>query len=79
MTLSILPIDRRKEERSQQPFKNVFLTFGANLEEMGNTSWVINDENHLKLLRKRKRGKRGKCTNHKCECEPIEHFLLACI
>jgi hypothetical protein len=54
MTFSILPIDRRKEERSQQPFKNVFLTFGANLEEMGNTSWVINDENHLKLLRKRK-------------------------
>jgi len=54
MTFSILPTDRRKEERSQQPFKNVFLTFGANLEEMGNTSWVINDENHLKLLRKRK-------------------------
>jgi hypothetical protein len=43
MTLSTLPIDRRKEERNQQPIKSVFITFDVDLEEIGDTSWVIND------------------------------------
>jgi hypothetical protein len=38
MELSTLPIDRRKEERSQQPIRSAFRTFDVNLEEMGNTS-----------------------------------------
>jgi hypothetical protein len=38
MALSTLPVDRRKEENSQQPIRSVFRTFDANLEEMGNTS-----------------------------------------